>query len=156
MVHPEEALLVFLARLAFPGTSLFAAPLRGSRLPCCWGRADRVPSPFEPGRWVTHLRIFGGSPGLLSETFQVVLHHVHDTFVPSCLTNIQRYSPWFSAWADVIEEFIDPLDEHGGRIFGFIDGTVRRCRHTLPSLHIRTGLGFRLHPSAALRLHVSS
>ncbi|KAK3285353.1 hypothetical protein CYMTET_7038 [Cymbomonas tetramitiformis] len=87
----EEALLFFLARFAFPG------------------------------RWVTHMFVFGGSPGFLSESMYFILNHIYDTFSNALLDNLDRYAPLFESWAAIIRA-------KGGTLLNcavFIDGTIR-------------------------------
>ena len=123
VVHAEEALLIFLIRFAFPGAACACFLLCMLRLK---PRLLRFCLPRSAGRWVTHLLIFGGSPGLLSETFYVVLQHVYGTFYEPCLRDLGRYSEFFEEWAAAVDAMVAPLPEHRGRVFGFIDGTVRR------------------------------
>jgi hypothetical protein len=101
------------------------------------------------GRWVSHVLIFGGSPGQLSETFHAVLRHVYETFVAGCLRNLARYREWFPVWADAIDGRVAQLPAHadaGQRIFGFLDGTVRRWVPSPVTFNSFSGCALRSNP----------
>jgi hypothetical protein len=93
--EPEEALLLLCARLAVPG------------------------------RWVDHMKLFGGSEGFLSEVFFGILKQIHDRFADRLLNNLGRYSDQFPRWSALVAA-------KGGAIpncIGFLDNTKRGiCR----------------------------
>jgi hypothetical protein len=72
IVTGEEAMLILLARFAYPA------------------------------RWTALVYIFGGSPGFLSETMYLVLHWLYEHAADTLLNNFSRYSTFFAGWAAAI------------------------------------------------------
>jgi len=90
-----------------------------------------------PGRWCQHMETFGGSAGFLSETFYLVLEHIHSNESERLLGDLSRYSPLFPMWADAIAT---KRGEHSANVWGFIDGTLRKmCRPTHNQREVYSG-----------------
>jgi hypothetical protein len=106
-----------------------------------------VLSDWVLGRWFSHMQVFGGSAGLLSETFYQVLRHVDSTFCDQCLSTPERYAPFFPEWAEAVARAaaLDPAlypqnYRDGCGVIGFVDGTVRPiCRPTTGQEYVYSG-----------------